>query len=1172
MNPRPDDARGDGVADSTGDDLLSRLEERLPRAQDPFAALADVLGDRSRQRAELFRRSGEVVLDVTLGQILGAGGMGVTYAGTTAEGEDVAVKLVPAVTGGLERRFEQECRVLDSLRHVAIVRYRDHSVLDDGTGVLVMERVSGIDLDRLLADVELDASGWASPASGLLLDGISGGLQERRRSPRYQRRLLRLLAAVADGLHLAHEAGIVHRDVKPANILVRDDLSPVLIDFGLARDQQVKVSFTVSGAAMGTLAYMAPEQLARDPGSVDGRADIYALGLILYLGLLGEPLRRELGEVVEQSSRPFLLARRHAARLDLQLQGILYRCLDPRPRCRYQSAADLAADLRAAAGQGTVVARRPAAVRRFLRDRRSMARLSVGAPALIAVIVWLAWPRGRHVVFAGNWSPELGAVQLEDGTKHWLGQRLWLAYGEHEATVAGDSLAPTTCRFLVRPGEGDQSVGILTNSVDEGGFRADQLQGRAIVQLTSGYSRDQMAPAVPRDRRTIDGHEIADPAVFDESLLLAPGEHRLVAIDGRGRTEELTFSSSLQPLDVQLLPRVMADIDGSFRRTWSTVFSPLPEGVTWHGRVTAWLGPAEPSVLGGGGLQAALCALTPEAAGLYELELRVAFPEPMRSAVVYLRGHALRAQSLKVEAGFDGEDTRAWPMQDSDVAQSQAVSRSLLEPRLALTSVAGARGLVVRAWLDAERGPTRDLIDVGICDGKVFGGHWNDEPPCFAIVADPGDAAALPTARRAVPPSAKSLLLAEAGGVRHLLGVGEELVRIVPFVAADGGPEVLLAVQRDGVTGVIRRFSWPDLGLRDEILPEEFHERVSRADGRSCGAWLLPVPSPVYASPPDLLVGDPSSFRFGAESSGSVFLYSVADRRVLRTWPESVRPSLYGDDAWSHVAIAGDFRGDGRSCVAIGGYHAPGPDGEEKVGEVQVLDRDTGELVWQSFGPFPMARRELLDGLAAPDRTPALLMQDYGQTPAGQVHSRSLRIVVGGTEPQVVEGPELGYQAVARLAVDQHGAAIGIVALRFEPGASGFVGLERYEMRRGRCELVVRQPLDEPPITLQDRLVVTPRSLARIDDITGDGVMDFAIVLEHGGRHDFATPRVLLADGSGLGWIAQWVPGDRPDLQLWFADCCWMQAGNGAPAQLLVNTHELHDGQWRSVLRGLLLP
>ena len=255
--------------------------------------------------------------------------MGVTYAGESADGDLVAVKLVADLQTASRDRFEQECRLLQSFNHPHIVHYRHHEVLPDGTGALVMEHIQGIDLEQLLVLLSSDdpRASDHSVVQNLLQD-----VETRAPlwlSPRYRRRMLRLLADVAAGLHAAHERGVVHRDVKPANILVRSDLSPVVIDFGLARDGQNRVSFTRSGAALGTLSYMAPEQLGRDASGVDRRTDVYALGLVLYRAMTGSDLRNDVDAVLLSGKRSFLLDAKVSRSLPIDVQAILYRCLDP---------------------------------------------------------------------------------------------------------------------------------------------------------------------------------------------------------------------------------------------------------------------------------------------------------------------------------------------------------------------------------------------------------------------------------------------------------------------------------------------------------------------------------------------------------------------------------------------------------------------------------------------------------------------------------------------------------------------------------------------------------------------------------------------------------------------------------------------------------------------------
>src|SRR5204862_506220 len=126
-------------------------------------------------------------------------------------------------------------------------------------------------------------------------------------------------------------------------------------------------------------------------------------------------------------------------------------------------------------------------------------------------------------------------------------------------------------------------------------------------------------------RGEVDGTAITGQAANGPLLPggLPRGSHTLRATDGLGRTEVQTIDVSDQPLDVQLLPAVMASVDGAYRRTWSTVLSPLPPDVTWRGTAEPWLALADPQPFASYGLRAAHCALEPSAAHqAVEVELK----------------------------------------------------------------------------------------------------------------------------------------------------------------------------------------------------------------------------------------------------------------------------------------------------------------------------------------------------------------------------------------------------------------------------------------------------------------------------------------------------------------------------------------------------------------------
>ncbi|MBL9028837.1 MAG: protein kinase, partial [Myxococcales bacterium] len=193
--------------------------------------------------------------------LVGEGGMGAVYRATdTASGETVALKVLKATVAGRAReRFLREARVLAALDHPGIVRFRHLGVLADGEAFLVMEWLEGEDL-----------------ASRLVRQGVT------------YLEGVRIVRGVAEALASAHGQGLVHRDVKPANVFLLGGRpeNVKILDFGIAHGGTASVTLTDPGTAMGTPAYMAPEQ-ARGGATVDARADIFSLGCVLYECLAG---------------------------------------------------------------------------------------------------------------------------------------------------------------------------------------------------------------------------------------------------------------------------------------------------------------------------------------------------------------------------------------------------------------------------------------------------------------------------------------------------------------------------------------------------------------------------------------------------------------------------------------------------------------------------------------------------------------------------------------------------------------------------------------------------------------------------------------------------------------------------------------------------------------------
>jgi tetratricopeptide (TPR) repeat protein len=217
----------------------------------------------SRTLTTLGLMSGDVLGDrFVVEGLAGSGGMGAIYRGKDLRsGEAVAIKVMASTGSGDANRFAQEAIVLADLSHRSIVRYIAHGTTPHGAQFLAMEWLEGENLAQRLARRGLTAE-----------ESID------------------LVRHVADALAFAHDKGIVHRDVKPSNIyLCSSDTAQVkILDFGIARLQQNAEALTKTGAMLGTVGYMAPEQ-AMGAADVDARADIFALGSVLFECLTGLP-------------------------------------------------------------------------------------------------------------------------------------------------------------------------------------------------------------------------------------------------------------------------------------------------------------------------------------------------------------------------------------------------------------------------------------------------------------------------------------------------------------------------------------------------------------------------------------------------------------------------------------------------------------------------------------------------------------------------------------------------------------------------------------------------------------------------------------------------------------------------------------------------------------------
>lgn len=292
-------------------------------------------------------------------ELLGRGGMGEVYAAEDLKlRRRVALKVLPvemAENAERRRRFEREAQAVAALNHPGIVTI--YSVEHDaGRSFLTMELVEGRTLEQ------------AVPAGGLPL-------------PEF----LRIAIQLADAMNAAHERGILHRDLKPGNVMLTKDGRIKVLDFGLAKLADVAPAAalnvqgpltTSSGQIVGTLSYMAPEQA--EGRTIDHRADIFGLGVLLYELAAGiRPFGGEsnvalLTALLRDTPRPITEMR---SDLPPALAPIIQRCLEKDPAARYQSAGDLGAALETLRVSTTPALRRPLP--------------SWALPTAVAVIVFL---------------------------------------------------------------------------------------------------------------------------------------------------------------------------------------------------------------------------------------------------------------------------------------------------------------------------------------------------------------------------------------------------------------------------------------------------------------------------------------------------------------------------------------------------------------------------------------------------------------------------------------------------------------------------------------------------------------------------------------------------------------------------------------------------------------
>lgn len=356
----------EGVLDAMSDDGAFLTPVAPGVASGVYADMMsgpDLSADLSADRIAGFRVLG----------VVGEGGMGVVYeAQQERPKRRVALKVVRSVLPSEEllRRFRLESEVLGRLQHPGIAQVYEVGTYGEGRAerpYFAMEFVDG----RSLTDYVRRA-----------------GLGTRDR--------IEMLIRICDAVEHAHQKGVIHRDLKPSNILVNVDGQPKILDFGVARSNEADLQMTevgtTRGQIVGTLAYMSPEQLAGDPGDIDTRADVYALGVIAY-ELFADRRPHDLANkslpeairTVQTDDPPTLETLVRESRGDLST--IVFKAMEKDRDRRYQSASLLAADLTRFLRSEPILARPPTTMYRVRKFTSRNPALVAGLAAVFVVLI-----------------------------------------------------------------------------------------------------------------------------------------------------------------------------------------------------------------------------------------------------------------------------------------------------------------------------------------------------------------------------------------------------------------------------------------------------------------------------------------------------------------------------------------------------------------------------------------------------------------------------------------------------------------------------------------------------------------------------------------------------------------------------------------------------------------